>query len=497
MSSPPPRPAYFSPERLEKAEQQAAESYRLRALQGTNSIPRRTDSQRLIPPLPLQERKLHPAYKARLEYRERHCRMNDADAVQPKPRASVTLLTEGALSAHNKTTDGAGDQTKQQGIPASTTASLTTAVSSCNAVYQGDQHWFTDGVIGENHGKYQDCEDGEYFTSLARTHGFVAPVAHVNIRTAPHMRHSASWYYSLDPPRALSTVEQIGQDSYKSAACIINSPYHANTLSTQHSPPALYLSRSTPEGPTSMSTPAESSEQNIGVFLTDGNTVAFDTNPGSKSVSRPPPVWKMTSQVEETSGLLRAASDGKILEEQTGDIVHLDIPDDEAQQYYAEVNSHAIARKYAIPELKNGATANEDPRARKPIARVIKNWWTGSSRPPRDKPQWIFQVGDVKPTMHILNEMIQTRRHQGGANVRYTMIKIMKRFWNLYLVQEFGHDWASKADDREDNMREMEDFVMELGDVSDRKKVQNDDEEDAGGSERPAALAPSKKGWLW
>ncbi|KAJ4348850.1 uncharacterized protein N0V89_010229 [Didymosphaeria variabile] len=375
---------------------------------------------------------------------------------------------------------------------ASTAASCITAVSSGNVMHQIDQNWVTNGVIGENHGQYEGCEYGQYFTPQTRTCAFVSNGAHISIESAPHMRHSASWYSPTPPRAAFSTVEQIGQDFHTSSACFINSLNYANNHSAQHSRSALVVPTSTTEGLKNMSTPTEPSQQNIGAIQMDAATIASVTNPDSKSAA-PASAWSMTSKVEETSGPIRAASDGKIFEEQTGDIIHLDIPDDEAQQYYAEFDGHADIRKYAIPELKNGATAAEDPRARKPITRVIKNWWTGSSRAPRNKPQWIFQVADVKPTTHILNEMVQTRRHQGGADVRRTMIKIMKRFWNAHLVQEFGHDWASKADERDEQMKEMEDFLIELGDVSDRKKVQHD-EEGAEGSERPA---PNKKGWLW
>jgi hypothetical protein len=207
--------------------------------------------------------------------------------------------------------------------------------------------------------------------------------------------------------------------------------------------------------------------------------------------------WSMASQVEETQGLLRAASDGRIIEEDTGDLVHLDVPDDEAQQYYTEVNEHAASRRYYIPEVKNGSTALDNSRTRKPITRVLKNWITGSSRPPSDKPHWVFGNARYgKPGKVMLGSMIETRRHQGGADVRHTMIKIMKSFWNKELTESFGREWAKKANDEDEVMVQMEDFVMGLV-VSNPKQPEERNREAEESAAKATPEASKKRGWFW
>lgn len=126
------------------------------------------------------------------------------------------------------------------------------------------------------------------------------------------------------------------------------------------------------------------------------------------------------------------------------------------------------------PEAKNGGTGADDPRARKPVSRVIKNWMTGSNRLPQDEPLKIFQVGDREPGRVNFEEMIKTRRHHGGTDTRYTMQKIIKRFWGADVAKHFGEAWVDKTDSHELYMRELEDFVLTL--TVDRSKPENQEE---------------------
>lgn len=251
-----------------------------------------------------------------------------------------------------------------------------------------------------------------------------------------------------------------------------------------------------------MSTTTNPSSQESGANQEDISSITSAATPNNRA-------WKMTSGLDETNGPLRVVSDGKIVEGDTGDLVHLDIPDDEAQQYYTEVNPYALSRRLAIPEAKNGATGLDDPRSRKPISRVVKNWLTGSSRPPAEELQWVFGTAlkrwppwdsGRKPGKIMLGNMVETRRHEGGAQVRETMVQVLKKWHDGELKKAFGHDWASKAGENDKFLVQVEDFSAAL--VDDKAKVDEEEEDgmdeyDAGVLVDPVPEAPKKRGWLW
>ncbi|KAL5404630.1 hypothetical protein PMIN04_012553 [Paraphaeosphaeria minitans] len=249
-----------------------------------------------------------------------------------------------------------------------------------------------------------------------------------------------------------------------------------------------------------MSLSTSSAMQNNGTNREDATLALSATNP----------TWKMSSRLEGLNGVLRVDSDGKIISEETGDLVHLDIPDDEAQQYYSEVDPHALSRRFAIPEMKNGATALDDPRARKPILRVVKNWLTGSSKPPVQEPQWAFATAlrgwspmnpGRKPGKIMFGNMVDTRRHEGGAKVRGLMVQALKAWFDEELKKASGRDWAKKAEEHDKFLVKVEDFVTKL--LDDTPKINEDDEDyDAAFPVYSSAVesiseAPKKRGWPW
>lgn len=240
---------------------------------------------------------------------------------------------------------------------------------------------------------------------------------------------------------------------------------------------------------------------------TQENTVAGDT--ASTTESGPATeyaIWKTSSRVEEENGILRLDSDGKIVEEDTGDLVHLDIPDDEAQQYYAEVDPHALSRRFAIPENKNGATGLDNPRARKPVMRVVKNWLTGSSKAPVQEPQWVFSTAlrgwsvmnpGRKPGKMMFGEMVKTRRHEGGAQVRGLMVQVLKLWFEEDVQKKFGGDWAKKAGEDDSFLGKVEDYVMKVVDDTPKIDEEDDEEEDAAVPAEAVPEEPKKRGWIW
>lgn len=355
-------------------------------------------------------------------------------------------------------------------------------VNSDGGVHFNDSPTTTDHVISEKLrgvNSYRHREDSQSFTSRTRTQ------AEVLIRAAP---------CSMNP--TLHAIEQ-------------------STTSRQATPSTVDLFRPASNRPlvqsyvdaTDKANRCLNQSQHIGLLpcetlfpqsgMSTNNrmtTSPASSNPKSEASFEAPSTpsrWNPTSHLEVIQGPLRAASDGKLVEEQTGDIIHLDTPDHEAQKHYLENDIHASTRRFAIPEMKNGATALDDPRARKPIARVLKNWWTGSSRPPHDKAHEIFMVGDKEPNKAKVEEMVELRRYEGGANIRYTMIKIMKRFWGEKLAEEFGRDWAEKADVDPVVMEFMENYVIE----SFEGKAKMRDGKDGG--DKGGLDSAKKSGWLW
>ncbi|KAI1522384.1 Atrophin-1 multi-domain protein, partial [Pyrenophora tritici-repentis] len=92
------------------------------------------------------------------------------------------------------------------------------------------------------------------------------------------------------------------------------------------------------------------------------------------------------SVLDTTRGPLRTTSDGNLIAEVSGDWLVLATPPHSADdRELALLKKPQPATKLPtlwMPECKNGATAFDNPRTRKPLARLLRNKWTGSDRPP-------------------------------------------------------------------------------------------------------------------
>lgn len=94
-------------------------------------------------------------------------------------------------------------------------------------------------------------------------------------------------------------------------------------------------------------------------------------------------IYQYSSLLDESRGPLRTTADGNLIKEDSGDWLLLDTPpyDLEDRQLASKDTTKATKTPaIGLPESKNGATGFDDPRARKPLARLIKNKWTGSDR---------------------------------------------------------------------------------------------------------------------
>ncbi|RMZ67250.1 hypothetical protein GMOD_00001148 [Pyrenophora seminiperda CCB06] len=93
-----------------------------------------------------------------------------------------------------------------------------------------------------------------------------------------------------------------------------------------------------------------------------------------------------SSILDQTRGPLRTTSDGNLIEEESGDWLILATPphsrDDRELALQKHPNKAVKIPAIGLPESKNGATGLDDPRTRKPLARILKNMWTGSDRLP-------------------------------------------------------------------------------------------------------------------
>jgi hypothetical protein len=469
MPAPLLQPVRVAPERLTKAEQLATELYKLAAQKTTGPDRIRRDVEELALPLTLRQHKLRPGYKSRMAYLRQFESTID-DAGQFAPREAFTPSTFGVLTALDQIVIGKGDHHAKLRWKQWARAYASCSPSNFHNAIAG-------GEISENHG----------VTPRPHTRTSEA-MAHVSIKAAPQLKEPPLHTTETSPTpqqTATSTAEQIGQASDSPSTCLIKTSNGGISHLTDHRHSHLHLLTSTPEEPKMSTT---SSQEDFAV--TDS---MISPNHGRDS---PTFGWDIASKIEANLGRRRAASDGKIIEEVTGALVDLDISDDEAQQYYTETNKYAPHRRYAVPEVKNGSTALDDSRTRKPVARVLKNWLTGSSRPPPEKPFWVFETANnAKPGKIMLSSMIETRRYQGGADVRHTMIKVMKRFWDYELIVGFGREWALKADDKDEVMVTMEDYVMDLVDPKPKQR----DEDDSEGEEVVVAApkAPKKRGWFW
>lgn len=115
------------------------------------------------------------------------------------------------------------------------------------------------------------------------------------------------------------------------------------------------------------------------------------TMPQVSTPSRPrltDSIYHYSSRLDITQGALRTTTDGNLLGEDTGDWLMLETPphNEEDQEIAKQRDEKAAERPpISLPEAKNGATGLDNPRARKPLFRLLRNKLSGSDRPPAEK----------------------------------------------------------------------------------------------------------------
>ncbi|KAF2006171.1 hypothetical protein P154DRAFT_615531 [Amniculicola lignicola CBS 123094] len=87
------------------------------------------------------------------------------------------------------------------------------------------------------------------------------------------------------------------------------------------------------------------------------------------------------SKLDDLRGPIRSDSMGDLVEEETGD--WLDLAAATALPASRSKSARGPPNPY-LQERKNGGTGWDDARKPKTFSRLLKNWWTGSSRPPRE-----------------------------------------------------------------------------------------------------------------
>ena len=124
-----------------------------------------------------------------------------------------------------------------------------------------------------------------------------------------------------------------------------------------------------------------------------------------------------SSKLDATQGALRTASDGNLVSETTGDYIVLTTPPhDQEDREIAQQKSKKTSKGPAIiglPEAKNGATALDDPCARKPFLKILRNRFSGSSRPPVD-----VEDPEVVARRKLRARVVQQREKAGKVDVK-------------------------------------------------------------------------------
>ncbi|KAH7411929.1 hypothetical protein DE146DRAFT_751076 [Phaeosphaeria sp. MPI-PUGE-AT-0046c] len=145
-----------------------------------------------------------------------------------------------------------------------------------------------------------------------------------------------------------------------------------------------------------------------------------------------------SSQLDETRGPLRTTADGNLLNEDTGDWLLLDTPphdDIDQDMNKARPKGPAIS----LPESKNGATGLDNPRARKPLMRLLRNKLSGSDRLPAD----CEDAEDL--TRRKLRAEMDEARKKDENKVQMKILMEIQKHYGLQIGQYVGKDWFEHA----------------------------------------------------
>ena len=156
----------------------------------------------------------------------------------------------------------------------------------------------------------------------------------------------------------------------------------------------------------------------------------------------PDTVCEYSSKLDNTQGPLRTTSDGNLIDESTGDWLVLDTPPHDREDREVALQhgqSRAMRPAVGLPESKNGATGLDDPRARKSIARLIKNKISGSNRPPMEGVD--SAVSEKKAV-----QVRAARQYRSKVEkVEMRLLGDMRHWFGAEIAKELGGDWFEHA----------------------------------------------------
>ncbi|CAE7195187.1 hypothetical protein PTNB73_08484 [Pyrenophora teres f. teres] len=152
------------------------------------------------------------------------------------------------------------------------------------------------------------------------------------------------------------------------------------------------------------------------------------------------PFSDYASVLDSTRGPLRTTSDGNLLEEESGDWLILATPPHSADdRELALLQTSKPTTKLPVlwmPECKNGATAFDNPRTRKPLARLLRNKWTGSDRSPAVEP---------KTNREELREEAARALVGKGERVDEVLLGRIRENFDTEMKVELGRHWYERA----------------------------------------------------
>jgi hypothetical protein len=149
-----------------------------------------------------------------------------------------------------------------------------------------------------------------------------------------------------------------------------------------------------------------------------------------------------SSRLDASGGPLHSTSDGNLVREETGDWLALDTPPHNVEGREIAIEKDKKASRgpsLTVPKAKNGATALDDPRARKPIARLIRNKLSGSDRPPIDTEDTTLAVKET------LRTEIAAQKEMNEQKVHMSVMEEVKKYYGVRIARQLGGDWFEHA----------------------------------------------------
>lgn len=145
-----------------------------------------------------------------------------------------------------------------------------------------------------------------------------------------------------------------------------------------------------------------------------------------------------SSKLDETRGPLRTTADGNLIDEDTGDWLILDTPPHDDENKDAG-KGKAPGPAIGLPESKNGATGLDNPRARKPLMRLLRNRFSGSDRLPVEQ-----ENAEVMAKRKFHAEMKEVRE-KNGKKVDLNILVQIQKHYAPQIGQILGGDWFEHA----------------------------------------------------